>query len=102
MIDFSVQPMATTTVGSKAPTGEHNPSSIEKRSFGDWLDQSIQTVSRMQEVADDSATKLTTGESKDIHNTMITMQKAEIAMNLTMEVRNKIMSAYDEIKRMQL
>ena len=32
---------------------------------------------------------------------MISMQKADIAMNLMMEVRNKIISAYEEVKRMQ-
>jgi flagellar hook-basal body complex protein FliE len=74
---------------------------IDPTSFGEWLNRSIQTVNGMQVEADTAAQKLVTGENKDIHGTMITMQKASIALELMMEVRNKIISAYDEIRRMQ-
>ena len=55
----------------------------------------------VQQDADEAARKLISGENKDIHTTMISMQKAGIALDLMIEVRNKIISAYDEIKRMQ-
>ena len=73
--------------------------------FGDMLSQSIhQAIGRvdgLQQDADLAARKLVTGENKDIHGTMIAMQKASIAMDLMLEVRNKVISAYEEIKRMQ-
>ena len=74
---------------------------IDDPSFGELLSRSIRTVNKMQQEADTAARKLVTGENKDIHGTMITMQKAGIALDLMLEVRNKIVSAYDEIKRMQ-
>lgn len=74
---------------------------LDEPSFGQWLTRSIQNVNQMKNDADQAAQKLVTGENKDIHGTMITLQKATIAMNLMTEVRNKIISAYDEIKRMQ-
>lgn len=74
---------------------------LDETPFGVWLTRSIQNVNQMKNEADQAAQKLVTGENKDIHGTMITMQKATIAMNLMTEVRNKIISAYDEIKRMQ-
>ena len=101
MADFSIQPLTTEPVGAKASVSKSNAIPESGQSFGEWLNQSLDTVNKMQKSADASAVKLTTGGSKDIHNTMIAMQKAEIAMNLTMEVRNKIISAYEEIKRMQ-
>jgi flagellar hook-basal body complex protein FliE len=70
-------------------------------SFGKWLEQSLSEVNELQQKADLSAQQLVTGESKDIHGTMIAMQKSSVAFNLVMEVRNKVISAYDEIKRMQ-
>jgi flagellar hook-basal body complex protein FliE len=73
----------------------------EAASFGQWLNQSIASIDKMQQQSDEAALKLVTGENTDIHGTMIAMQKANIAMNLVMEIRNKIISAYDEIKRMQ-
>ena len=101
MADISIQPIVTglanpaTAVVKTAATAENSPS------FGSVLNQSINTVARMQQEADARAGQLTAGESKDIHGTMIAMQKAEISMSLMMEVRNKLISAYDEIKRMQ-
>ena len=69
--------------------------------FGQWLEKSLGEVNKMQQVSSEATQKLLAGESKDIHSTMIAMQKSSIAMELTMEVRNKIIAAYDEIKRMQ-
>ena len=73
----------------------------EPTSFGHLLKESIDAVDKMQEEGDQAAQKLLAGESQDIHGTMIAMQKASISMNLMIEVRNKVISAYEEIKRMQ-
>jgi flagellar hook-basal body complex protein FliE len=70
-------------------------------SFGEFLNRSIRQVDHLQQEADQAARKLMSGENKDIHGTMIAMQKASIAMDLMLEVRNKVVSAYGEIKRMQ-
>ena len=91
--------MALRQMTSVQPANQ-NPVS-EQASFGQWLNKSIEAVNQMQQDGDSAASKLVTGESKDIHGTMIAMQKASISMSLMMEVRNKIISAYDEIKRMQ-
>jgi flagellar hook-basal body complex protein FliE len=72
-----------------------------KATFGQWLDQSLGEVNQLQKASNEAAQKLMTGEHTDIHGTMIAMQKSGIAMELTMEVRNKIVAAYEEIKRMQ-
>jgi len=41
-------------------------------------------------------------ETQDIHNTMIAIEKADLTFQLMMQVRNKIISAYEEIMRMQV
>jgi flagellar hook-basal body complex protein FliE len=69
--------------------------------FGQWLSQSLSQVDQLQQTSDTAAQKLITGESKDIHGTMIAMQKAGIAMDLVVEIRNKVIAAYEEVKRMQ-
>ena len=79
---------------------DQSPKAAED-SFGKWLDKSLNEVNELQQKADLSAQHLVSGESKDIHGTMIAMQKATVAFNLVMEVRNKVISAYEEIKRMQ-
>ena len=93
---------AQSTIGQlNNETGKAKKTKLDEPSFGEWLNRSIQSVNQMKNDADLAARKLVSGENKDIHGTMITLQKATIAMNLMTEVRNKIISAYDEIKRMQ-
>jgi flagellar hook-basal body complex protein FliE len=43
-----------------------------------------------------------TGESQDLHTTVIAMQKADLSFQMMMQVRNKIVQAYQEIMRMQI
>ena len=73
-----------------------------KGSFGDYIKQSLKEVNRELVTADQAIEDLTTGRKKDIHGTMIAMQKAEISFELVMQVRNKIFSAYDEIRKMSI
>jgi len=84
--------------GIASVTQEKNDS---KATFGQWLEQSLGEVNQLQQASNNAMQKLVAGETQDIHGTMIAMQKSSIAMELTVEVRNKIISAYEEIKRMQ-
>lgn len=72
------------------------------RSFSDVLIESIEKVNALQKEADNAIEELLLGQNKDIVQTMITMEKADISFKLMMQVRNKIIQAYEEIMRMQL
>ena len=104
---FQINPVDIQTINPNNSVegvgGANRPSrkQLDGPSFSEWLNRSIQTVNQMKNDADHAAQELVTGQNKDIHGTMIAMQKASVAMNLMTEVRNKIISAYDEIKRMQ-
>jgi len=74
----------------------------QKGSFGVMLKGAIKEVNQLQGEADASIEQLITGESKNLHETMIAMEKANISFRLMMEVRNKIIEAYQEIMRMQI
>ena len=52
--------------------------------------------------ADQAINDLATGKNQDIHNTMISMKKAEISFELVLQIRNKLMTAFDEIRRMSI
>lgn len=73
-----------------------------KTSFSDVLKDSIQKVGELEKEADQEAIKLAKMESQDIHSTMIAIEKADLTFQLMMQVRNKIISAYEEIMRMQV
>ncbi len=71
-------------------------------SFGEVLKDAISTVNELQKQSDQEIQKLMTGESQDLHNTVIAMQKADLSFQMMMQVRNKIVQAYQEIMRMQV
>lgn len=85
----------------QAPNVAQQQIPAENAGFGQWLQRSLSEVNALQNQSDTAAQKLISGESKDIHGTMIKMQKASIAVELVMQVRNKVVAAYEEIKRMQ-
>ncbi len=70
--------------------------------FGDILKEAISTVNELQKRSDQEIQKLMTGESQDLHTTMIAVQKADLSFQMMMQVRNKIVQAYEEIMRMQV
>ena len=71
-------------------------------SFTGILKHAINTVNQAKIEADQAVQELATGNEKDIHQTMIALEKAEVSFQLMMQVRNKIVSAYEEIMRMQI
>lgn len=74
----------------------------KEKSFGDTILQAINKVDQLQKEADSDIQALATGEKQDLHQTMISMEKAGISFQLVMQVRNKIVAAYQEIMRMQI
>jgi len=71
-------------------------------SFGNILTTAMDRVNRLQLEADQAVTELAAGTQNDIHGTMIALEKAEVSFRLMMQVRNKIINAYEEIMRMQV
>ena len=76
------------------------PTSPQGPSFGEVLENAIKEVSDIEKVAGEESHKFMTGEVKDVHTVMIAAQKAEITFQMMMQVRNKLVNAYQEIMRM--
>lgn len=70
--------------------------------FGDLLQKSIAEVNDAQIRADQAVEQLHTGQAKNIHEVMIALEKADISMRLMVQMRNKMVDAYQEIMRMQV
>ena len=71
-------------------------------SFGEFLANSIGEVNSLQNQANESIQRLVTGENKNIHETMLTVEKAEIAFKTMNQVRQKVLDAYREVMKMQV
>jgi flagellar hook-basal body complex protein FliE len=91
----------STSYGStEKPSDTGQAHGKSEKAFGRILKESIEEVNRLQGEADKAIEDLTTGETKNIHETMIAMEKAEASFKLMLQVRNKILDAYHEVMRM--
>ena len=70
--------------------------------FQSVLEGTIQKLESANNDATDAVQKFMTGENEELHTTVLAAQKAEIAFDLGLQVRNKVVSAYQEIMRMQM
>ncbi len=71
-------------------------------SFKDTLNNFLSDVNEMQKKADQSIEKMVAGEITDVHQVMTSVEEASTAFNMMMELRNKVMDAYQEIMRIRL
>ena len=69
--------------------------------FGTALKSAIQGVDRYQQDADQAIQQFLQGNG-EIHNVALSTQRAEMALDLGLQIRNKIVSAYQEVMKMQL
>lgn len=83
-------------------TGQSDQTSDSSADFSAMLKDALKDVNNAQLQADDAVQKVLSGESKDIHSTMIALQKADVSLKMMLEVRNKMMDAYQEIMRTQI
>jgi flagellar hook-basal body complex protein FliE len=70
--------------------------------FQDVFTSAIQEVEAFSQNAADSAQKFLSGEGEELHTTIMAAQRAELSFDMFLQVRNKVVSAYQEIMRMQM
>lgn len=74
----------------------------DQKSFAATLNDAIQNVNELHKVSDKKAQMLATGKTDDIADVMIAAEKADIALRVMTQVRNKVIDAYQEIMKMQV
>ncbi len=85
-------------VGIPVPAGP--PSSGP--GFGELLMRAIGEVNALQANAGEMVQRFAAGDRMDVHQVMIALEQASTAMQLTLQVRNKLVEAYQEVIRMQV
>jgi len=70
--------------------------------FQDVLASAVQQVEAAGQNASLSVERFLAGEGEELHTTILATQQAELSMDLFLQVRNKVVSAYQEIMRMQM
>lgn len=84
---------------AKTDPVEQTPGKVLE-SFGKILQNHLKEVNKLDEVADKAIETYATGGPIELHQVMIAEERADLAMELTMQFRNKVLQAYQEISRM--
>lgn len=94
---MKVPPVSTPTATSELFV-ENNKSD----SFRKVFDKAMQNLNEKQLESEQTVKDFLTGEVQDLHTVMIAMEEAKLTLQLAVEVRNKVIEAYQEISRMQI
>jgi flagellar hook-basal body complex protein FliE len=84
------------------------PRSLETRSerpdtsFADLLSRAVDSVDDAMKISDQKVEDFISGKSENVHDVMISMQRAQLSFQMMVEMRNKAIEAYHELSRMQI
>ncbi len=95
-------PPTTPAAGPAAPKPVAGPGADDGPSFKDVLMENIEQVNALQQEAEKAIEDLTAGRRDDVANVMIAKNKADLAFQMLLQVRNKVMDAYEEVKQMRV
>ncbi|HOB12516.1 MAG TPA: flagellar hook-basal body complex protein FliE [Syntrophomonadaceae bacterium] len=81
---------------------ESNEKQANSGSFLTYLNNALQSVDQLQKEASAGAQQMALGDEEYLHNTVLAYEKASLALQLTLEIRNRIVEAFQEIMRIQM
>lgn len=100
-MDITPLQMTPVQMHAESHLGETQPKE-EVKSFGDYLVDVLKKTNDLQLDADRENALLAAGQIDDISEVVLASQKADLALQLTLQLRNRAVSAYQEIMRMQV
>lgn len=89
----------TTVSGGKLPV---KLGQDQDGDFGSLINKAVESVEKTQKSAEQEIAKAVSGESPDLHKTIIALQTADLKFQFGLQVRNKLLGAYEEVMRMQV
>ena len=102
----AIQPIDPLATGSEFQVGSVDPSATggtsAAGSFGSMLTDQISSLNDLQNTAAAQSQALATGQAQDVSQVVADVEKAALAMQLAVQVRNKAVDAYNELFRIQI
>ena len=94
-----IRPLQESNISPERPIKEATPSG---ESFSDMLTNAVGGVDETMKESEQAIQNFIAGETDNVHDVMISMQKAQLSFQMMVEVRNKAIETYNEISRMQI
>lgn len=102
-ISTAITPVVSATTGGTGQTaGAALGTGTGDSSFGSLVRGAVERLDRGQHTVEEEMARAVAGESPDLHRTMVTLQAEDLSFQLALQVRNKVIGAYEEIMRMQV
>lgn len=95
-------PIGPQQVGGAGHLAGSQKAAVQGSSFKDMLVKSLEEVNRLQEDANVAFERLATGKTQNVTEVLSAVQKADLAFKTLMQIRNKLIDAYDEIRQMRI
>jgi flagellar hook-basal body complex protein FliE len=92
--------MTPVSMSAESHIGAENQEQV--KSFGEYLGDALKKTNELELKSDHMNEALAAGKIDDVSQVVIASEKADMAMQLTLQVRNRVVEAYQEIMRMQV
>ncbi|MBP2629409.1 MAG: Flagellar hook-basal body complex protein fliE [Firmicutes bacterium] len=99
---MQVESLKLTPVTSSATIHIGQNQAVENKKFSEYFNEALSNVNELQLKGQQASIDMAAGKVKDISQVVVATEKASIALQLTMQVRNKVIDAYQEVMRMQV
>lgn len=98
----AIAPLALEQVSALRPEFAAAPQGASGVDFGQWMRTQLGEVNAQIGSSQAGLAQLAAGENGNLHHVMLELDKARLAFQLTVQVRNKILESYQDIMRMQI
>jgi flagellar hook-basal body complex protein FliE len=99
MSDLSIGAVSAARPGPEIPGPA---AAVKGPGFGEALRGALDQVNQLQQAADQATQGFALGQTQDVAGTMIAIEKANLAFQFTLQIRNKLLEAYQEVMRMPM
>jgi flagellar hook-basal body complex protein FliE len=95
-----ISPVAAPALLASLPVGGSSP--VGPGAFQNLLSEAMNRVEQFQQNSQSSIDKFLSGEDEEVHKVALATQETELAFDLFLQVRSKVISAYQEVMKMQI
>ncbi|HZS44092.1 MAG TPA: flagellar hook-basal body complex protein FliE [Blastocatellia bacterium] len=99
-LNLIVNGLGSANISQLTNTG--NKPAVGDNTFGELLTNAISETNKLQQQSAEQVEKLMTGQVQDVHTALIAVQKADLSFQMMMQVKNKLMDAYNEVMKMSV
>ncbi len=90
------------SIDPRSAYGAGNATGAPQANFANQLQNAMQEVQGLQVQRDEMVDDMVTGKSTEVHDVMIAAKESQLAFELLMEIRNKLLESYQELMRLQV